>query len=212
MTKRIDPSIDRRTVSKYKDYSGLRFSNLEVLSFSHFVTQPCGLTEAVWECKCDCGKIIQARRSYLKSGSLKSCGCLRRGKIKHGAWAKGASPKLRHLYLCWKGMKARCSNPLATGYENYGGRGISYDQKWEYFESFKLDMEHGCEINLELDRIDNDGNYTKSNCRWVSGLVQANNKRTNVTTNFNGEIKTVAQLARRLKISWWRTKKMYALS
>ena len=73
-------------------------------------------------------------------------------------------------YLAWRNMKDRCNNPGYSGYQRYGGRGITYDPRWEFFQNFLLDMGGKPETvdGLSLDRKDNDGNYTKDNCRWAT--------------------------------------------
>jgi hypothetical protein len=82
------------------------------------------------------------------------------------------------LYTKWQGLKTRCSNEYATGYINYGGRGISYCAEWESFENFyNWAIKNGYRKGLTLDRINNDGNYEPSNCRFTTCKVQANNRR-----------------------------------
>lgn len=94
-------------------------------------------------------------------------------------------------------MKRRCKNPRAEEYHNYGGRGITYDARWESVENFYADMGE-CPFGMQIDRIDNDGNYCKANCRWVTARTNMNNKRTNVIVEFKGQKLTVAELARKV--------------
>lgn len=89
-------------------------------------------------------------------------------------------------YEVWSSMKARCSNPNSTGYENYAGRGITYDPDWKHFVNFAEDMGLPPFEGATLDRINNDGNYTKANCRWVDRTEQCLNRRT-FKNNTSGE-------------------------
>ncbi|MEJ8025467.1 hypothetical protein WKH82_08340 [Acinetobacter baumannii] len=103
-------------------------------------------------------------------------------------------------YITWKSMKARCNNPNAKGYENYGGRGIKICDRWqESYENFLEDM--GTRPpNTTLDRINNDGNYEPSNCRWATKKDQSNNRRSNHIVTYKGKNVTIAQLAEKLGI------------
>lgn len=91
-------------------------------------------------------------------------------------------------YRTWTSMKARCKNPSVNRYEYYGGRGITYDTKWETFEGFYEDMGKRPSKRHQLDRIDNDGNYTKDNCRWITRSKNQRNKRLmkNNKSGYNG--------------------------
>lgn len=131
-------------------------------------------------CACDCGNLKVVAANSLKSGRSKSCGCLRSevsskqmGKPQgHGHYING---KGTPTYYSWLSMKARCNNPQTNGYERYGGRGITYCREWEIFDNFLTDMgvrPQGC----TLDRKDNNGNYTLSNCRWANGSTQRLNR------------------------------------
>lgn len=97
-------------------------------------------------------------------------------------------------YEAWNAMKKRCNNKLHKFYPQYGGRGISYDQRWESFEEFFKDMGIA-DRGMTLDRIDNNSGYSKENCRWVSMKVQCNNRRSNVIVEYLGKSQTVAQWA-----------------
>src|SRR3990167_7622642 len=90
---------------------------------------------------------------------------------------------LERFYRIWKAMKSRCNNPKNNGYKFYGGRGIKVE--WHSFEEFKRDMLKTYKDNLSIDRIDNDGNYSKENCRWTTSLEQANNHSNNLIIDFN---------------------------
>lgn len=119
-----------------------------------------------WECLCECGEKAVVRTNSLRNGSIQSCGCVQK---KHGMYG---TPE----YLTWKGMIGRCTNPKSTGYENYGGRGITFDPDWVSFENFYRDMGPR-PVGMTLDRENNDLGYSKANCRWATPKQQANNRR-----------------------------------
>jgi hypothetical protein len=126
-------------------------------------------------CACDCGQKIEIRSSYLASGDTHSCGCLRREaaanlKMSHGLAHKSST------YDIWVLMRQRCNNPKASGYEYYGGLGISVCPEWSSFAVFLTDMGERPD-GLTLDRVDPFGDYEKSNCRWATWETQNQNKR-----------------------------------
>ncbi len=148
-----------------------------------------------WHCLCDCGGKTIVKATYLRTGETISCGCRKRAgnRRTHGCkTAAGATP----AYLAWSNMKRRCSNPKLKSWKNYGGRGISYDPRWEKFEDFLADMGEPAE-GQTLDREDNDGNYCKDNCRWVSHVVQSRNRRSNRLVTIHGESMPLAEAVER---------------
>lgn len=98
------------------------------------------------------------------------------------------------IYNIWEGMKKRCNNPHSIRYRNYGGRGITYDDRWERFENFYEDMKEGYEDHLTLDRKEIDGNYTKDNCRWATEKEQSYNKKDTVFVIYKGERYSLIEL------------------
>ena len=99
------------------------------------------------------------------------------------------------LYYIWNTMKLRCLVKTNKNYKNYGGRGICVCQEWMSFENFKRDMGKR-PLGYSLERIDNNGDYSKQNCKWADKIEQANNQRTNVRITINGETKTLMQWVR----------------
>jgi hypothetical protein len=116
----------------------------------------------------------------LRKGSIKSCGCLQRerGKTmltKHGLWKKN-----ERLYSIWANMKSRCLDTKDVAYDRYGGRGIKICNEWFDINIFyQWAISHGYQKTLQIDRIDNDGNYCPENCRWITVKQQARNRRSN---------------------------------
>ena len=152
---------------------GMRFGRLTIVSFSHNA-----IGGTMWLCRCDCGKEVTVKRGKLVTGHTRSCGCLRlemvgQYKLSHGHARAGKKSK---TFMRWQGMMARCTCANHKSYGNYGGRGIKICERWQSFENFLADMGEAPEGML-LDRINNDGNYEPSNCRWVDPVVSANNRR-----------------------------------
>lgn len=151
------------------------------------------LGEATWNCICECGTHRVILGSSLGSGATKGCGCL---SFKHGH-TSGGSSTVEHI--AWTSMRARCTRPSHAGYARYGGRGISICSRWmDSFASFFLDMGPRPSPEHSIDRIDNDGNYEPSNCRWATRREQGNNRKGNVWLSSGGLTKTKAQWSRHL--------------
>ena len=130
----------------------------------------------LWKCVCECGGVTHAPKYALESGNTKSCGCLHIDAITTHGMSGGKSAKRRTEYTIWMNMLSRCRNPKCPDYKNYGGRGIKVCRRWEKFENFYADMGDRPK-NLTLDRINNDGNYCRSNCRWADRRTQRLNSR-----------------------------------
>jgi hypothetical protein len=112
-------------------------------------------------------------------------------KVTHGQGTPGKQTK---AYWAWTSMKRRCDKPKCHNYKNYGARGIIYDPSWKRFENFFEDMGVAPE-GSSLERIDNDGNYCKENCRWATPKEQANNTRTNKRIEHDGKTLTITEWA-----------------
>jgi hypothetical protein len=131
-----------------------------------------------FKCKCDCGNISNVFLMNLSSSWTKSCWC---DKIKYWDeqlckhWMAGTK-----IYNCWKSIKRRCNNSNTLEYKYYWARWIIYDPKWETFEWFYEDMNDWYEEYLTIDRINVDGIYCKSNCKWSTWIEQARNKRNTI--------------------------------
>ena len=153
------------------DLIGREFSRLTVIS--RVANSKSGQTR--WECICKCGNTVTISGTSLVSGQTKSCGCLHKEKIGDLNRTHGLTKS--KIYNSWRGMKRRCTNPNNSNFEIYGGRGITFDQKWDTFNGFYEDMGYSYQEGLELDRIDVNGNYCKENCRWSDQSEQCYNQR-----------------------------------
>ena len=153
----------------------------------------------MWYCKCDCGNTVVVRGENLKSGNTRSCGCIEKehhNSIKHGM----TRTRIANIF---NGMKQRCYNPSYPQYHLYGGRGIKICDEWlndrtKFFDWAFANgfVESATQAECSLDRIDFDGDYCPSNCRWVNSYIQANNTRKNIFYEWQGERHTLTEWSR----------------
>lgn len=171
-------------MGRRKDLSGKRFGRLRAVACTHYGP---GHT-AYWLCQCDCGVLHTTRGSSLTAGVIKSCGCFNREQSAKRSTVHGGNDTPAHR--SWRHMRDRCNNPNNQNYKYYGGRGITICPEWADFSVFRSDMgdpPHG----YTLDRINPDGNYEPTNCRWASREVQGRNQRARANSSgYTGVYKT----------------------
>jgi hypothetical protein len=194
------------------DLTGLVFNRWTVVSFDKTKGKI-----NYWHCKCECGtkRSISGPSLYNKYGASKSCGCYKREAaskraFKHGHTSINGERKVTREFIVWCGMRDRCLNPLNKRYENYGARGIKIIDRWanSFMEFFK-DMGN-CPNKMTLERIDNNGNYEPSNCKWATNKEQARNRRSNRKITIGDETLLLIEWAEKANLSmptfWARLK------
>lgn len=190
---------------KILDLTNQKFGRLTAL---HMVERNTS-NKVQWLCKCDCGNFKKVTTGHLRSGHTNSCGCYNiessiTANISHGG--KGT-----RLYNIWCDMKKRCYNQKHRSYERYGGRDIKVCDEWLHdFSTFRdWSIVNGYADNLTIDRINNDGNYEPSNCRWTTQKEQNNNTSKCHIITVDGVSKNIAQWSEYLGINRSRIDSAY---
>lgn len=167
----------------------------------------------LWECKCDCGNIVVVPTAKLRNGHTTSCGCYcrdynREAHMKHCSITHGC--KKPKLYRVWLGMRERCYYPKSNSYKSYGARGIAVCDEWlNDFGAFKeWALSNGYYAGLSIDRIDPDGNYTPSNCRWIPLSENMIRQRKSIVIEVNGIIHGASKWAKIIHVDPCRFIKM----
>lgn len=189
-------------MAHFNDLSGNRYDMLLVL---HRVENSLdGYVQYL--CLCDCGNTKVIKGHNLSNGKTHSCGCMKKKmmaekQFKHGDAGTHHSASSR-LYRIWQGMINRCTRQKFRQWKDYGGRGITVCDEWinDYSVFKEWAIQNGYSDDLTIDRINNDGNYEPTNCRWVSMKHQMNNKSNNHLINYNGCTKTLTEWAEELGI------------
>lgn len=194
-------------MGKTQNITGQKFGKLTAIRVDHQEKD----YRYCWLFKCDCGEYIVARKSEVMGGRKKSCPkCGYATQTKHGQ--KGT-----RLYAVWNSMKQRCLNKKHKSYNSYGGRGITICKEWEndFINFYNWAMSSGYNENAKfmqctIDRIDVNGNYEPTNCRWVNQEAQSENRNTSRKIEYNGQVHCLSEWARILKIK--RDKLKYKLN
>lgn len=187
-------------MGKFKDLTGKKFGRLTVIERNGHKGRVIS-----WLCKCDCGNEITISVSNLTSGNTKSCGCYR-SELAHKSKHKLSRTR---IYKIWDSMKRRCYKETSSDFKNYGARGITICREWrgDFKAFYDWATANGYKENLTIDRINVNGNYEPSNCRWATKLEQARNRRNNVFIEHNGKLICLAELAEKLNISYKKLQK-----
>lgn len=150
--------------------------------------------ETYWRCRCECGGVKVVRLVCLRRGNTKSCGCAYSRPKTHGGCY---TPE----YRSWAAMHGRCTNPENPSYHRYGGRGITVCERWNEFNAFLSDMGERPSAKHSIDRIDGNGNYEPSNCRWATVQQQSDNKERTVKITAFGKTMTIAKWSEEVCLS-----------
>ena len=171
------------------DLTGKKFGKLEVIG-----VHDTGSRKTYYVCQCDCGNVKVVRADALISGATKSCGCIKKEQDKTNLTTNHRHKMSgTHIYETWQDMKRRCYNKQNARYDRYGGRGITVCDEWlNNFQSFyDWAISNGYSDDLTIDRIDNDGNYEPSNCRWSTAKEQCNNRGSNINITIGNATKSL---------------------
>lgn len=182
-------------MSKIKDLTGQKFALLTVLNKAESVNG-----KAYWNCVCECGNKTTVSGTNLRSGSVKSCGCL-----------KHKTKKTHHLsntrlYRIWNAIIQRCNNKNHWAYKYYGAKGITVCKEWEsdFTIFYKWAVSNGYSEDLTIDRIDNKSCYCPENCRWVSRKIQSNNRSFCKMIEYDGRTQNLMQWCEELNLNYKR--------
>lgn len=186
---------------KIRDLTGERFGRWKVVGYA-YTKQGKNQGIPCWNCVCDCGTEKVVSGKMLKGRQSESCGCSRKDNTEIGDRTRTHGLSKSRLYKIWAKVKYRCLDPNYPEFHYYGGRGITVCDEWMTFEPFmKWANENGYEDTLSIDRINHNGNYEPSNCKWATSEEQANNKSNNVVLEYDGKSLTLAQWARELSVN-----------
>lgn len=177
-------------MAAFKDITGQRFGRLVTVSRVRRRTPKRSLV--YWLCRCDCGAELTILAASLVHGRTRSCGCSKGD----AARSRPTSHGLKHTgaYKSWQAMRSRCLHATDNHYHSYGGRGIKICERWSRFLNFYADMGDRPE-GMTLDRMNRDGHYEPSNCRWATLREQARNTSQNRIIEHNGERRCLAEWA-----------------
>lgn len=161
--------------------------------------------DQIWLFKCDCGGSIKKLKTNFMRSNCNNCGCAKPQKL-HGFSHRDKNGHRSPLYLCWVNMRQRCTNKKRWDYKFYGGRGITFCEKWSTFKGFFDDMnnsylDHKKKFkDTSLDRIDVNKDYCKENCKWSTRFEQSNNRNYNRLIEYKGKKQSAGKWVKELKL------------
>lgn len=160
---------------------GCRFGRLVVDEFAGIRNR-----HYYWRCQCDCGQKTMVDAGKLRSGHTQSCGCLLNERrveshTTHGHAKQGARSA---EYGIWVSMRQRCNSESSSSYGRYGARGVKVCSRWGSFSVFLEDMGPRPSALHSIERINVNGDYEPSNCKWIESRLQARNRRESVIVNY----------------------------
>lgn len=167
-----------------KDLTGKVFGNWTVIRRGRNIGK-----QVAWICKCSCGITRLVQGTSLKTGKSTSCGCKSIG-LNHKTHGESKT----RLFNIWVLMRQRCNNPHNRAYKFYGEKGVLVCREWNKFEPFRdWALSHGYKEGLSIDRIDVNGNYEPSNCRWIPQKEQTKNMTRNINVTINGKTQCLSE-------------------
>jgi hypothetical protein len=179
---------------------GVTNSRLIVIRQGEDYIDPTGKHRTMWICECTCKSTdrntITASPNAITSGQILSCGCINKERLIQQNIDKSKHSMCNtRLYRIWKQMHTRCYNVNDEHYSDYGQRGITICDLWKdnFLEFYNWSINNGYKDNLSIDRIDVNGNYEPSNCRWATIKKQQNNKRNSIYLTYNNETHTISE-------------------
>lgn len=181
----------------FQDLRGRVFGRLTVMDRTERVTHN-GRSFFRWICRCECGTVnIMIHPTSLKNGNTRSCGCLRRESIGRVNYKHGRSRSKE--YITWQNMISRCHDIRDKQYPDWGGRGIVVCPEWQVdFSAFFRDMGAAPTAGHSIERVDNDGPYSRENCRWIPRGDQSRNTRRNRFLEYGGKRMIMSDWAREI--------------
>ena len=184
--------------------AGDKFGKWTVLEETEPYVAPCGKKYRRFKCRCECGQAKDLLLQDLVSGKQKSCGCLRRERCIERSTKHGLCSEYKELYTAINDAIKRCTNPNCKSYKHYGARGIKVCSEWMNDKRAFIvwALANGWKKGLDLDREDNDGDYTPTNCRFVERHVNINNRRCTRTSNTGNSLAELYRAAESPSVSY----------